>query len=121
MSATLTQTAYDPGSILTLRASLKEYNLPVEKRATVQAQLEYPDHSPWRALLTETAWHFRDEHGREHAGIYRFNVIAKGSTYKGAVFTREQLLMVPSPRVRTFRLRASVRRTTRSCASFSNA
>jgi len=42
-------------------------------------------------------------------GIYRFNIVAKGVTYKGAPFTREQILnaaifrgqVVPPPRVGT--------------------
>jgi len=93
MNATLTQNAYDPGSTLGLRASLKEYNLPVEKRATVQAQLEYPDHSHGMISLAETQpGIFEASMVANMPGIYRFNVIANGVTYKGAGFTREQLL-----------------------------
>jgi hypothetical protein len=93
MNATVEQDGFTPGSTLSLRASLTEYNLPVERRASVRAELEYPDHTRTVLTLTES------EPGIFHAslaasasGIYRFNIIAEGGTYRGAPFTREQLL-----------------------------
>jgi tyrosinase-like protein len=93
MTARVTQNAYAPGSTLSLRASLKEYYLPVEKRANVQAQLEYPDHTQGVISLAETQpGLFETAMVASLPGIYRFNVIAKGVTYKGVPFTREQVL-----------------------------
>jgi hypothetical protein len=93
MVAGVTQNAYAPGSTLSLRARLREYDLPVEKRANVQARVEYPDHSTGMISLAETQpGLFETSMVANLPGIYRFNVIAKGATYKGAPFTREQLL-----------------------------
>ena len=93
MTAAVIQNAYEPGSTLTLRANLKEYNLPVEKRATVRANLEYPDHT--HGVLSLTEIHpgvFETTMIASIPGIYRFTVLANGVTYKGVPFTREQVL-----------------------------
>ncbi len=93
MTAAVTQDAYEPGATLTLRANLKEYNQPVEKRATVQADLEYPDHTQGVLSLAEIQpGIFETTLVATMPGIYRFIVRAKGGTYKGAPFTREQML-----------------------------
>lgn len=93
MNATLSQDGFTPGSRLSLRASLTEYNLPVEKRATVRADVEYPDHThavlPFTEILPGV---FETSLSANHAGIYRFVVMAEGGTYRGVPFTREQLL-----------------------------
>ena len=78
MTASVTQNDYAPGSTLQLRASLKEYNLPVEKRATVQAELEYPDHSRTTLSFAEIQpGIFETTTVGAMPGIYRFNAIAK--------------------------------------------
>lgn len=93
MTAGITQNAYAPGSTITLRAGLKEYNLSVEKRAHVQAELEYPDHTHATLALAETQpGIFETAMVGNIPGIYRFTIVAKGVTYKGALFTREQIL-----------------------------
>jgi hypothetical protein len=93
MTATVSQGGYAPGSALYLRAGLTEYDLPVEKRAAVRAAVEYPDHRQGVLSLTETeAGVFEASMPANLAGIYRFRVMAEGSTYRGVPFTREQLL-----------------------------
>lgn len=93
MTATLSQDAYVPGSRFTLRATLTEYNLPVEKRATVSADVEYPDHTHAVVPCTEILpGVFETTLPANTAGIYRFTVMAAGGTYRGVPFTREQLL-----------------------------
>jgi hypothetical protein len=93
MTAAVTQNGYAPGSTLTLRATLKGYNLPVEKRANVRAQLEYPDHTQAILSLAEIQpGVFETAMVANMPGIYRFNVQANGVTYKGVAFTREQIL-----------------------------
>jgi hypothetical protein len=93
MNAAVTQNAYEPGSTFTLRANLKEYNLPVEKRAQVRAALEYPDHTHASLLLAEIqSGVFETAMVANLPGIYRFNMLAEGVTYQGVPFTREQLL-----------------------------
>jgi len=93
MNAVATQSGYDPGSTLTLRVTLTEYSQPVERRAAVAAQVEYPDHSQGTLTLAEIQpGVFQTSLVAAIPGIYRFLVVAKGVTYKGAVFTREQIL-----------------------------
>jgi hypothetical protein len=53
ITAAVTQSAYEPGSTLNLRATLNEYKLPVEKRARVRADLTYPDHAHGVLSLAE--------------------------------------------------------------------
>jgi hypothetical protein len=93
MNATMSQNAYVPGARLSLRTSLTEYNLPVEKRANVSAELEYPDHSQGVVPFIETQpGIFEASLVAQQAGIYRFRVMAEGGSYRGVPFTREQLL-----------------------------
>jgi hypothetical protein len=93
MNASVSQNTYDPGAILTLRATLKEYSLPVEKRAAVNVHLEYPDHSHGVLPLAEIQpGVFQATMAANMPGIYRFTTEAKGVTYRGAAFTREQIL-----------------------------
>jgi hypothetical protein len=93
MNATISQSAFVPGSTLLLRASLTEYAQPVEGRATVRADLEYPDHTHVTIPLSETQpGVFETSLIANPAGIYRFNVLAEGGTFRGKAFTREQLL-----------------------------
>jgi len=93
MTAAVTQNGYEPGSTFTLRANLKEYNQPVEKRARVEADLEYPDHTQRVLSFSEIQpGVFEASLVATMPGIYRFIVRAKGGTYKGVPFTREQML-----------------------------
>jgi len=93
MTATISQSGFVPGSTFSLRSSLKEYNLPVERRAIVRVELEYPDHTYAVLPLTETEpGIFQTSLTANLVGTYRFRVIAEGGTYKGVPFTREQLL-----------------------------
>ena len=93
MNASISQNAYDPGSTFTLRAKLKEYDLPVEKRATVNAHFEYPDHTHGVLSLAEIQpGVFEATMVANMPGIYRFTAEANGVTYRGVPFTREQIL-----------------------------
>jgi hypothetical protein len=93
MEASVSQPSHAPGSIMTLHAKLKEYNLPVEKRAVVRAHVEFPDHTQHIVRLAEIQpGVFEAQLIGDMAGIYRFTIEAKGVSYKGAPFTREQML-----------------------------
>jgi hypothetical protein len=93
MTANVSQTGYAPGSTLTLRAALTEYQLPVDSRAGVRAEIQYPDLTHGVVFLNELQpGTFEGQLIGNASGIYRFNVIAEGATYHGAAFTREQLL-----------------------------
>src|SRR5262249_49272498 len=61
--------------------------------ATVAAALEYPDHSHGVLSLPETRpGEFQTSMVATLPGIYTFLVQASGGTYRGAAFTREQIL-----------------------------
>ncbi|AKJ29456.1 tyrosinase family protein [Caldimonas brevitalea] len=93
MNAVLSQDGFAPGARLFLRTTLTEYALPVERRATVRAELEYPDHSQTVLALPEVAPGVFETSLVAHvAGIYRFRVIAEGGSFRGTPFTREQIL-----------------------------
>jgi hypothetical protein len=65
----------------------------VNGSASVRAAIGHPAYSFSAAALVETMpGLFEAEVTGATGGIYRFNVIAEGTTYCGAPFTREQLL-----------------------------
>lgn len=93
MRSQVTQTSMEPGATLTLRATLTEYGLPIEGRATVQTELTRPDGTKIVLPLGEL------EPGIHEtavvatlSGIYTFWVRASGSTLRGRPFTREQVV-----------------------------
>ncbi len=93
MDASVSQNGFTPGSTFSLRTRLTEYGVPVEKRAAVTAELEYPDHTKGLLAFAETQpGVFDTSMVANPAGLYRFKVLAEGTTYKGAPFTREQLM-----------------------------
>lgn len=93
MTCGISQNGFLPGSSLALRASLTEYALPVQNRARVEADLEYPDHTHGSFALRESAAGVFDASiSANQAGLYKFRVVAEGGTYRGVPFTREQLL-----------------------------
>jgi hypothetical protein len=93
MVAGLSQNSLQPGAILTLRTNLTEYGLPIERRVDVQAELQQPDNTRTILLLAEIEpGVFETSLVASLQGIYRFRVMASGVTFRGAVFTREQLL-----------------------------
>jgi len=93
MSATVSQNSLVPGASMTLRAHLTEYGIPVDHRASVQADIERPDGSQATMTLSEVEpGIFEDATTASMEGVYRFHVKAAGVTERGLPFTREQLL-----------------------------
>jgi hypothetical protein len=93
MAARLSQNSLEPGSSVTISATLAEYRIPVARRATVQAYVELPDSSLVTLPAPETdAGRFQANMTAVIAGVYRIRVVASGVTMRGAPFTREQLL-----------------------------
>jgi hypothetical protein len=85
------QTSFEPGVVIRIEASLKEYDLPVVKRASVTANITKPDLSSSTLSLNETQpGFFEAEYKTINSGNYSFRVIAKGVTIKGKPFTREK-------------------------------
>ena len=92
MKAWVVQQSYEPGAKLLLRASLTESGLPVEKRASVLADVQKPDGSSTTLGLVEVEpGVFEAGLMAVQAGIYPVRFRAKGTTLRGYPFTREQL------------------------------
>ncbi|HVZ33073.1 MAG TPA: hypothetical protein VG963_11640, partial [Polyangiaceae bacterium] len=93
MRATLHQDSMEPGALLTVRARLDEYGVPVDSRASVRTELTWPDGTKTVHALSEVQpGVFQVSVVTSQAGVYRFHVLAVGVTMRGAPFTREQLL-----------------------------
>jgi hypothetical protein len=93
MQAALYQNSLQPGATLTLRAALSEFDIPVDHRASIRAELERPDSSQSTLTLAEVEpGIFEASTLTSIPGVYRFRAIASGYTMRRVPFTREQLL-----------------------------
>jgi hypothetical protein len=93
MEARVDQNSLQPGATMTVRALLSEYGIPVDHRATVNADLERPDNTRTTQPLTEVEpGVFEATTMAGFQGVYRFRVLASGLTMRGRPFTREQFV-----------------------------
>jgi murein tripeptide amidase MpaA len=93
MEARLDQSSLEPGALVTIRARLNEYDVPLAARATVLARIERPDHSQTALPMTEIEpGMFEVTMTAGLSGLYRILVAASGRSRRGRPFTREQLL-----------------------------
>jgi hypothetical protein len=87
------QTGYEPGATVRLAASLREYDVPVEGRGRVWAEVSRPTGSQQTVDLAETApGEFEASFVAVHTGVYAIRVRARGETFHASPFTREQTL-----------------------------
>ena len=87
------QTSLEPGAIVRIEASLKEYDLPVTNRASVTAYITKPDLSTSILRLNEVGPGFFEADYKTFAsGNYSFRLMAKGATITGKPFTREKTI-----------------------------
>ncbi len=92
MQVRLDQSGMEPGAVMTLRAALTEYIVPLQ-RAEVIAQVTNPDHSVSAlALIEEQPGIYSGNRVASMSGIYQYHIMATGVDYKGKPFTREQIL-----------------------------
>ena len=92
-TARAVQTHYEPGAPVEVIATLKEYDVPVEGRAKVWAEIVRPDGSPWMLpLAEEPGGRFTATWTAGQPGVYRARVRARGETINGRPFAREQTL-----------------------------
>jgi hypothetical protein len=83
------------GDSITLYASLTEYDVPVEKRARVWAEVTLPNQSKQSMALTEkSSGQFEASLAMTLSGLYTLRVRARGETLRGTAFEREQTLTV---------------------------
>jgi hypothetical protein len=97
LDARLKQASVEPGATLRLDAALVEFGQPVAGgRAQVDAEVVRPDGvSSTMALAEESPGTFGAELTAAMEGVWRFRVLARGHTFRGSPFTREQLLSAP--------------------------
>jgi hypothetical protein len=93
MQASLSQNSLLPGAMLTLRAALSEYGIPVDHRASVRAEVKRPDNSVTTLTLVENEpGIFKASTLASIQGVYRFRLLASGITMRKVAFTRGQWL-----------------------------
>jgi hypothetical protein len=87
------QSGLEPGATVWVSATLDEYDVPVDHRAFVWADLTRPDGSGLTVPMPETdPGRFEASFGTSLSGLYTMRVRASGSTFYGAPFQREQTL-----------------------------
>ena len=87
------QRGFDPGTRVSVYATLREYDVPVDKRAVVWADVTRPDGSVFTLGLTETdPGRFESGFAASLTGLYTIRVRALGSSFRGTPFQREQTL-----------------------------
>jgi hypothetical protein len=93
MKPRIDQNSFEPGAAITLRASLTEYGVPVEGRASVRVRVTRPDASVVSHTLSEELeGNFEKVFNASMSGIYTCRFMASGTTMRGKPFTREQTL-----------------------------
>ncbi len=96
LNARVVQASLEPGANIGIRAVLTEYDLPVDHRATVFADVERPDGTQTTMAMNEVEpGVFEGGTPGAIVGTYRFRVQASGATRQGTAFTREQQLTAP--------------------------
>jgi tyrosinase-like protein/VWA domain-containing protein len=82
-----------PGSTVSIHATLKAYDVPFDKRASVWAEVTLPDGSSQMLKLTSSGdGRYAAVYATSLAGVYVFRVKAEGLTAGGSSWTRETTL-----------------------------
>jgi hypothetical protein len=90
-SAVMHAKAFLPGSEIVIAAKLKQYDMPLDGRAKVWADVEWPDGTRVQVILTEFApGAFATTFTGPYPGLYRARIRALGETIERQPFTREQ-------------------------------
>lgn len=96
MQARLVQTSNEPGAVMSIRAVLTEYGLPVgADRATVWSEFELPDGTKGILALAEDGVGtgiYTASLNASLTGVYKFRVLSHGKSLRSRDFTREHLL-----------------------------
>ncbi|CAG5067482.1 hypothetical protein DYBT9623_00203 [Dyadobacter sp. CECT 9623] len=93
MNCTKSQTGYEPGATLKLRAAITEYGFALDNTASVQAELKTPDGLMSDVVFSKTAAGIYEVAvPAAYAGVYTFRVKAKGKTSRNISYTREQVM-----------------------------
>lgn len=93
--ASVYQQSYQPGAAVRISASLVEYEVAVEQRALVRAEVTRPNGGITTLTLAEyESGHFQASFTADQLGVYVIRVRASGTTFYGTPFQREQTLTV---------------------------
>ncbi len=89
----LVQSSFEPGATVQLRVALDQYNIPLDTAATVWAEIRRPDGTSATLRLARTdIGRFSASFTALDVGIYTALVRARGVTFEGQHFQREQRL-----------------------------
>lgn len=93
MHARVVQSSNEPGAMMTVRAVLTEYGIPLHRRADVRVEIERPDNTETTLVMNEgEPGVFEAQMVASLSGVYAMKVLANGATLRSKSFTREQLL-----------------------------
>jgi hypothetical protein len=91
--AHLTQASFELGAVVRLTAVLHEYDVPVQGRARMWAEIVRPDGMMDAAVLREgVGGAFATSYTLHLCGVYTFRLRARGETMRSATFERERTL-----------------------------
>lgn len=87
------QSGFEPGATVSVEASLREYDVPVDHRARCWAEVTRPDGSAFVLAMDEgEPGRFAGQFVAASPSLYTMRVRALGSTFQGVPFQREQTL-----------------------------
>ena len=85
------QESFQPGAVVRIGATLREYAVPVEHRARCWAEVTRPDATTFVLAMNEDEpGGFSGQFATTRSGLYTMRVRAIGSTFVGTAFQREQ-------------------------------
>ncbi|HEX8399016.1 MAG TPA: S8 family serine peptidase [Pyrinomonadaceae bacterium] len=93
MNCTKSQTSYEPGGTINIRAAITEYGVPLSKTASVRADLKMPDGTISSIVFNKVSDGMYEANVQaNYNGIYTFTVKANGKTSRNVMYTREQVV-----------------------------
>ncbi len=92
LQAHASQSSFEPGAAITLRATLTQSGVPVTQGAQVFAEVTRPDKTKTVVNLVVHEDAFSANFATTLGGVYHFRVRARGATPRGEVFARERSL-----------------------------
>jgi L-Lysine epsilon oxidase N-terminal/L-lysine epsilon oxidase C-terminal domain/von Willebrand factor type A domain len=91
LRAHASQSGYEPGAKIDLSATLSESGVPMQRSASVWAEVTTPSNTVIRVdLLEAEAGVYRGSLSADRVGVYRARVRAAGTSQRGLPFRREQ-------------------------------
>lgn len=92
MNTFLTQDHYEPGATIQVKVQLSQYGIPLNKPASVSAEMVDPTGQQKTISFVKTDnGEYVTKVKTDSSGVYRFRVMANGITLRGRKFTREQV------------------------------